>query len=100
MSSSAAGDVVQRRERRDFVLASAATFGATLFSNPFDVCKTRLQLQGQLGVGFRAYHGMDSILRDVFSHEGIRGFQKGLLPSVAHQIVLNGTRLYPAPYKH
>lgn len=32
----------------DFVIGAAAACGACLFSNPMDVLKTRMQLQGEL----------------------------------------------------
>lgn len=74
---------------------------AAVFSNPFEVMKTRLQLQGELQkkghyvVEYRGMiHGMIKIARE----EGIHALQKGILASFAHQTVQNGVRLgcYPA----
>ena len=73
-----------------------ASCGATLFSNPFEVCKIRLQLQGELqraGHYTVHYHGLLDCLFKTATNEGLRGLQRGLGTSLVHQSVLNGIRL-------
>eukprot|EP01135_Chromosphaera_perkinsii_P004259 Nk52_evm11s273 gene=Nk52_evmTU11s273 len=86
-----------------------ATMGATFVSNPFEVVKTRMQLQGELkkqaafGKEARSvktyrnpFHGMMII----YGNEGMRGVQKGIIPALAYQAVMNGTRLgFYQPFK-
>jgi solute carrier family 25 protein 34/35 len=77
-----------------------ASCGAAVFSNPFDVIKIRMQLQGELmkrGAYAPEYTGMLQGIYKVGSLEGIAALQKGLVPSFFHQISQNGVRLgiYP-----
>ncbi|KAJ2768766.1 Mitochondrial oxaloacetate carrier protein, partial [Coemansia nantahalensis] len=76
---------------------SLASCGAVTFTNPLEVVKTRLQLQGEL---VKATPGMAKPYRNVAQafwvigkNEGVRGLQKGLGPGYMYQIMLNGTRL-------
>lgn len=83
---------------RDCILGAAASSAATLVSNPIEVCKTRLQLQGELQTrAVETRTAMYSGMRDCFSKiarsEGIRGLQGGLLAGIAYQAVMNGFRL-------
>ncbi|XP_023024934.1 solute carrier family 25 member 35 [Leptinotarsa decemlineata] len=80
----------------DFVIGGLAACGASIFSNPFDVVKTRMQLQGEL----RAKGQHDIFYKNVFhaswvigKNEGIRGLQKGLLPAMAMHSIRNSIRL-------
>ena len=54
------------------------------FSNPAEVAKTRLQLQGELakGGGTRVYTNAIDVLAKTWRNEGIRGVQRGLGPAV------------------
>ncbi|KAJ2725465.1 Mitochondrial oxaloacetate carrier protein [Coemansia sp. Benny D115] len=76
---------------------SLASCGAVTFTNPFEVVKTRLQLQGELARATpgmpRAYHNVAQAFWVIGKNEGLRGLQKGLGPGYMYQIMLNGTRL-------
>jgi hypothetical protein len=54
-------------------------------SNPAEVAKTRLQLQGELAktTNVRVYNNVLDVLRKTFKNEGIRGVQRGLAPAVS-----------------
>lgn len=79
---------------RSFVAAASATAVTTCFSNPFEVAKTRFQLQGELGHSTgRKYNSLLSSLRGMIAEEGIRGLQAGLAPAILFQVAMNGTRL-------
>jgi len=80
----------------DFLLSGVAACGACLFTNPLEVVKTRMQLQGELKsrgsyrVHYRnVFHAFYTIGRV----EGLAGLQRGLAPGLAYQFVMNGIRL-------
>ncbi|KAK2461434.1 hypothetical protein APHAL10511_005897 [Amanita phalloides] len=68
---------------------------AVTISNPAEVAKTRLQLQGELAkkTSVKVYNNVFDALRKTFKNEGIRGVQRGLAPAYAYQMLLNGSRL-------
>lgn len=77
-------------------MGSMAACGACLFTNPLEVVKTRMQLQGELkapgtySVHYRnVFHAFYTIARV----DGITALQKGLVPGLAYQAVMNGCRL-------
>ncbi|KAJ2782846.1 Mitochondrial oxaloacetate carrier protein [Coemansia javaensis] len=76
---------------------SLASCGAVTFTNPFEVVKTRLQLQGELAKAEpgapRPYRNVAQAFWAIGRNEGLRGLQKGLGPGYMYQIMLNGTRL-------
>ncbi|KAJ1833925.1 Mitochondrial oxaloacetate carrier protein [Coemansia sp. RSA 2711] len=80
-----------------WLAGSLASCGAVTFTNPFEVVKTRLQLQGELARAApsapRAYHNVAQAFWVIGKNEGLRGLQKGLGPGYMYQIMLNGTRL-------
>ncbi|KAI0001885.1 mitochondrial carrier [Russula vinacea] len=78
-----------------FLLGGAAASVAVTFSNPAEVAKTRLQLQGELvkGGGKKVYKNAFDVFAKTWRNEGIRGIQRGLPPAYAYQILLNGCRL-------
>ncbi|KAI0046623.1 oxaloacetate carrier [Auriscalpium vulgare] len=78
-----------------FLLGGLAACIAVTFSNPAEVAKTRLQLQGELakGGGVKVYHNVFDVFAKTWRNEGIRGIQRGLSPAYAYQILLNGSRL-------
>ncbi|KAG8820916.1 Mitochondrial oxaloacetate carrier protein [Serendipita sp. 401] len=78
-----------------FFCGGLAACVAVTISNPAEVAKTRLQLQGELakGGGQRVYNSAVDVLRKTWRNEGIRGVQRGLAPGYVYQILLNGSRL-------
>ncbi|KAG5275085.1 hypothetical protein AALO_G00143400 [Alosa alosa] len=80
----------------DFVLGALACCGACVFTNPLEVVKTRLQLQGELrarGSYQRHYRGVLQALWVVGRNDGLRGLQKGLSAGLLYQGFMNGVRL-------
>ncbi|KAF5313189.1 hypothetical protein D9619_002625 [Psilocybe cf. subviscida] len=78
-----------------FICGGIAACIAVTVSNPAEVAKTRLQLQGELAKegGKKVYNNAFDVLAKTWKHEGIRGVQRGLPPAYAYQILLNGSRL-------
>jgi solute carrier family 25 protein 34/35 len=78
-----------------FICGGIAACIAVTVSNPFEVAKTRLQLQGELakGGGVKVYNNALDVLAKTWRNEGLRGLQRGLSPAYAYQILLNGSRL-------
>ena len=60
------------------------TPGQVTVSNPAEVAKTRLQLQGELaqGGGPRVYNNVLDVFAKTWRNEGIRGIQRGIAPAV------------------
>jgi len=86
-----------------FICGGIAACIAVTVSNPFEVAKTRLQLQGELakGGGIKVYNNARDVLTKTWRNEGIRGLQRGLSPAYAYQILLNGSRLgFYEPLRH
>lgn len=80
----------------DFLLGAVACCVACVFTNPLEVVKTRLQLQGELrsrGSYQRHYRGALQALWLVGRNDGLRGLQKGLSVGLIYQGVMNGVRL-------
>ncbi|KAL6464217.1 hypothetical protein MHYP_G00265340 [Metynnis hypsauchen] len=80
----------------DFTLGALACCGACVFTNPLEVVKTRLQLQGELrarGSYQRHYRGVLQALWVVGRTDGLRGLQKGLTAGLLYQGLMNGVRL-------
>eukprot|EP00126_Sphaerothecum_destruens_P009853 Sdes_comp20609_c0_seq1m15638 len=82
------------------LLGGIATCGACIISNPFEVVKTRMQLQGELQLTAAGVSSSKKLYRNVFHglgliymKEGFAGIQKGLVPALAYQFVMNGLRL-------
>uniref|UniRef100_A0A3Q3XFL0 Solute carrier family 25 member 35 n=1 Tax=Mola mola TaxID=94237 RepID=A0A3Q3XFL0_MOLML len=80
----------------DFVLSGVAACGACLFTNPLEVVKTRMQLQGEL----RSRGSYQIYYRNVFHAfytiakvDGLAALQKGLVPGLVYQFFMNGVRL-------
>lgn len=79
-----------------FIAGGIAACGAVTVTNPIEVIKTRMQLQGELsaqGKGSKVYTGLFQGLSTIYRHEGLMGCQKGLIPAYIYQIGLNGCRL-------
>ncbi|OLL23137.1 Mitochondrial oxaloacetate transport protein [Neolecta irregularis DAH-3] len=80
----------------DISAGSLAACGAVTLTNPFEVVKIRLQLQGELvkeGQARKSYTGVFQALRVIAKYEGFRAWQKGLGIAYVYQIALNGCRL-------
>ncbi|XP_013119402.1 solute carrier family 25 member 35 [Stomoxys calcitrans] len=80
----------------DFVLGGLASVGATLFTNPIEVVKTRIQLQGELaarGTYVEPYKGILNAFAAVAKNDGWSGLQKGLVPALYFQFIINSFRL-------
>lgn len=79
----------------EFVIGATAACGACIFSNPMDVLKTRMQLQGELkarGQYTIIYRNIIHAGIAVAKADGITGLQKGLVPALSYQVVMNGIR--------
>lgn len=78
-----------------FVIGGLAACGAVTFTNPWEVVKTRLQLQGELMRSAqvkRVYRGVGDAFIKIASKEGLSGLQRGLIPAYLYQLVMNGVR--------
>ncbi|KAK0465532.1 mitochondrial carrier domain-containing protein [Desarmillaria tabescens] len=86
-----------------FICGGIAACIAVTISNPAEVAKTRLQLQGELAKGGekKVYNSALDVFSKTWKNEGIRGMQRGLGPAYAYQILLNGSRLgFYEPFRH
>lgn len=80
----------------DLLIGGIAAVGAGVFTNPLEVIKTRMQLQGELaskGQYTVHYKNILSATYVIVKHDGIRSLQAGLAPALWFQFVMNGTRL-------
>ncbi|XP_058053639.1 solute carrier family 25 member 35-like [Anopheles bellator] len=81
----------------EFVLGGASSMCAVLFTNPFDVLKTRQQLEGELiartNLTRRSYNGLRQSFLTVVRTDGWRGLQKGLPAALIYQFTMNSVRL-------
>ncbi|XP_033642675.1 solute carrier family 25 member 35-like [Asterias rubens] len=80
----------------EFFLGGVAACGACLFSNPLEVVKTRMQLQGELkarGSYHRHYRNVFHAFFTIGRVDGLLALQKGLGPALWYQLFMNGCRL-------
>lgn len=80
----------------DFLLSGVAACGACLFTNPLEVVKTRMQLQGELqapGTYTRHYRNVFHAFYTIGRVDGLAALQRGLLPALLYQFGMNGIRL-------
>lgn len=80
----------------DFMVGGFAAMGAICFTNPLEVIKTRLQLQGELvarGSYVEPYKGIFDALITVIRCDGWSALEKGLVPALHFQFILNSVRL-------
>ncbi|KYQ92328.1 transmembrane protein [Tieghemostelium lacteum] len=76
-----------------FISGGLASICATTITNPIELVKTRLQLQGELNISQRVYSGVFDAFRKIYTSEGIRGLQRGLIPAYFSQGTMQATRL-------
>lgn len=80
----------------EFLIGGAAAVGAGFFTNPLEVLKTRMQLQGELRAKGQHAVYYKNVLHAgyvVAKNDGVLALQKGLVPALWVQLVLNGMRL-------
>lgn len=79
----------------DFMLGGTATMMACVFTNPLELVKGRMQVQGEAALGktTKVYKNSLDALIQIARHEGIRGIQGGLFPACLYQLTMNGVRL-------
>ncbi|KPJ19085.1 Solute carrier family 25 member 35 [Papilio machaon] len=80
----------------DFMIGGLAGAGATIFTNPMDVVKTRFQLQGELRARHEhtaRYRGILHALYVIGKNDGILALQKGLAPAMLLGFTMNSVRL-------
>ncbi|XP_016973728.1 solute carrier family 25 member 35 [Drosophila rhopaloa] len=82
--------------KSDFVLGGVAAMGAVMFTNPIDVVKTRMQLQGELaarGTYVKPYRNLPQAMVQIVRNDGLIALEKGLAPALCYQFLLNSVRL-------
>ncbi|KAI0652480.1 mitochondrial carrier [Trametes meyenii] len=78
-----------------FLCGGLAACVAVTVSNPAEVAKTRMQLQGELAKkgAAKVYKNALDVIAKTWRNEGLRGIQRGLGPAYVYQILMNGSRL-------
>ncbi|GAV55474.1 hypothetical protein ZYGR_0AV01050 [Zygosaccharomyces rouxii] len=77
-----------------FVAGGLAACVAVTVTNPIELVKTRMQLQGELSAtNQQVYKNPIQAMVTIFRNEGFVSLQKGLLAAYVYQIALNGSRL-------
>ncbi|CAR29184.1 hypothetical protein ZYGR_0Z01050 [Zygosaccharomyces rouxii] len=77
-----------------FVAGGLAACVAVTVTNPIELVKTRMQLQGEMSAtNQQVYKNPIQAMVIIFRNEGFVSLQKGLLAAYVYQIALNGSRL-------
>lgn len=79
-----------------FIAGGVAACGAVTFTNPIELIKTRMQLQGELMKKSdvpKLYKNPIQAFVTIYKKEGIKGLQKGLVCGYYYQLALNGCRI-------
>jgi len=79
-----------------FLAGGLAACGAVTFTNPIELIKTRMQLQGELSKNSNApklYKNPFQAFGLIYRKEGIKGLQQGLTCGYYYQLGLNGCRI-------
>ncbi|XP_039484338.1 solute carrier family 25 member 35 [Drosophila santomea] len=82
--------------KSDFVLGGVASMNAVVLTNPIDVVKTRMQLQGELsarGTYVEPYRNIAQAMWQIARNDVLLALEKGLAPALCYQFVLNSVRL-------
>ncbi|XP_066296675.1 solute carrier family 25 member 35-like [Branchiostoma lanceolatum] len=80
----------------EFLIGGVSACGATLFSNPLAVVRTRMQLQGELksrGTYQRHYRNVFHAFFTIGRVDGLLALQKGLVPALWSQFFMSAVRL-------
>ncbi|XP_078695515.1 solute carrier family 25 member 35-like [Branchiostoma floridae x Branchiostoma belcheri] len=80
----------------EFLIGGVSACGATLFSNPLAVVRTRMQLQGELksrGTYQRHYRNVFHAFLTIGRVDGLLALQKGLVPALWSQFFMSSVRL-------
>ncbi len=80
----------------EFLLGGVAACGAGFFTNPLEVVKTRMQLQGELkarGMYTVHYRNVFHAFYAIGKVDGVLALQSGLVPALWYQFFMNGFRL-------
>lgn len=75
-----------------YLFGGSAGMGATVFVQPLDLVKTRLQISGQGGTA-KEYTGMFDAFTKIAKREGVRALYKGLSAGLLRQATYTTTRL-------
>lgn len=79
------GGTAQQQQQRDLrtfdflLLSGLAKIFAAVLSYPYQVIRTRLQIYDDTA---KAYKGSRDVVTQIWRHEGIKGFYKGLAPNL------------------
>ncbi|WIA37881.1 hypothetical protein OEZ86_014728 [Tetradesmus obliquus] len=93
-SSSKQPEKQQEKQWSHLVAGGVAGCSAVLLLHPFDVVKTRLQVQDGLPGALPAYRGTVDAVRTIVAREGWLGLYAGLAPSLLGSTVSWGAYLY------
>ncbi|KAH3858337.1 solute carrier family 25 member 35-like [Dreissena polymorpha] len=87
---------MKKNNLTEFCLGGMAACCAGLFTNPLEVVKTRMQLQGELqkkGAYIIHYRNSFHAFYTIGKTDGLLALQKGLVPALWYQFFMNGVRL-------
>lgn len=79
----------------EYLLGGLGAVCAGIFTNPLEVIKTRIQLQGEMkarGQYTIHYRNVFHAFYAVAKAEGLVSLQKGLVPALWYQFLMNGCR--------
>lgn len=80
----------------EFAIGGLSAVCAGVVTNPLEVIKIRMQLQGELqarGQFTRHYKNVFHAGYTIFKYDGISALQAGLVPALWFQLFINGIRL-------
>ncbi|XP_018496349.1 solute carrier family 25 member 35 [Galendromus occidentalis] len=80
----------------EFLIGGLSSCGAVIVTNPLEVAKTRIQLQGELqarGCYPVHYRNVFHAILTIGTKDGVRAIQSGLAPAMCYQFCQNGFRL-------